>query len=95
MDATKVREVLSTYRQRFEVENVGKIDFPHGKMPRTLAEMLAHCHGMLEQMEVFITEGRMEKVMRWLGFIQGILWSNGWYCLEDLKNHNRPAPSEV
>ena len=93
MNATKVREVLSTYRRRFEVQNIGKIDFSHSERPSP-AEMLAHCHGMLDQMEILITEGRMEKVMRWLGFLQGVFWSNGWYCLEDLKNHNRPTTTE-
>lgn len=90
MDATKVREVLSIYRLRFIGEGISKTDFPHGEIPANPAEMLAHCHRMLDMMEVFITEGRMDKVMRWLGFLQGVFWSRGWYSLEDLKNHNRP-----
>ena len=91
MDSIKVQEILSTYRRLFEMKNIGKINFPHSEIPVNSVEMLAHCHGMIDQMEIFITEGRMEKVMRWLGFLQGVFWSNGWYCLEDLKNHNRPT----
>jgi hypothetical protein len=41
---------------------------------------------------VFVVEGRREKAMRWLGFIQGVLWMLG-VPLEDLKNMNRPDPS--
>jgi len=51
---------------------------------------LIHCHGMLDKMEEFVKEGRIEKAFRWLGFVQGCLWLAGHYSLEDLMNHNRP-----
>ena len=51
---------------------------------------LGHLLEMIPQMRVFLNEGRREKVMRWLGFIQGALWSQNLFTLEDLKNHNRP-----
>jgi hypothetical protein len=38
----------------------------------------------------FVDEGRIEKAMRWLGFLQGVLWARGFYSLDDLKNHSRP-----
>ena len=47
---------------------------------------------MLDKMEIFIKEGRMDKVYRWLGFIQGVLWSQRIYTLADLMNHNRKNP---
>ncbi|MDD2696684.1 MAG: hypothetical protein PHE52_00800 [Candidatus Pacebacteria bacterium] len=49
---------------------------------------------MLDKMEGFLKEGRIEKAFRWLGFIQGCLWSTGEYTLEDLMNHNRPDVKE-
>ncbi|MEK7519908.1 MAG: hypothetical protein AAB581_01530, partial [Patescibacteria group bacterium] len=57
------------------------------------ATSLAHCHSMLDKMVGFVHEGRMEKAFRWLGFIQGVLWTNRVYTLSDLKNHNRPEES--
>ena len=33
-------------------------------------------------------------VMRWLGFVQGVLWVQGVYTLENLKSHNR-SPEAV
>lgn len=33
---------------------------------------------------------RAEKAMRWLGFIQGVLWSAGDFNVDDLKTHSRP-----
>lgn len=32
---------------------------------------------------------KIEKVNRWLGFIQGALWVNGFYTIEEMKGHNR------
>lgn len=31
------------------------------------------------------------KAMRWLGFVQGILWVLGSKTISEMKNHNRPT----
>lgn len=90
MTAEKVLEVIDTYRQLFVKKGVGKLDFPHDVALSCANLGLEHCHGMLDKIVEFVRENRMEKTFRWLGFIQGVLWSNGIYTLEDLKNHNRP-----
>jgi hypothetical protein len=51
---------------------------------------LAHLRFMCIEAQQFIDEGRIEKAMRWLGFLQGVLWARGFYSLDDLKNHSRP-----
>lgn len=38
-------------------------------------------------------EGRREKAMRWLGFVQGALWAHGLAPIDELKNMNRPDAS--
>jgi hypothetical protein len=55
--------------------------------PRT---ELAHLRFMCIEAQKFIDEDRIEKAMRWLGFLQGVLWARGFYSLDDLKNHSRP-----
>jgi len=35
-------------------------------------------------------EERREKAMRWLGFVQGALWRDGYATIDTLKNMNRP-----
>ncbi len=94
MDGKKVLEVIGIYRKHFETDGIPQIDFPHGQLVGDGFDVLAHCHGMLDEMEKFVAEGRMEKVFRWLGFIQGCLWSNGHYTLDELKDHNRPGPTD-
>lgn len=95
MDGKKILQVIGIYRDHFTEKGIEARDFPHSGIPSSKEEILAHCHGMLDKMEEFIREGRIEKAFRWLGFIQGCLWSTGEYSLEDLKNHNRPDVEEV
>lgn len=90
MDGPKILEVISVYRKYFIEKGIGITDFPHTDMPSSEHEILAHCHGMLDKMEGFVREGRIEKAFRWLGFIQGCLWSTRQYSLEELMNHSRP-----
>ena len=54
---------------------------------------LNHLFSMLPKMEGFIRKGRREKNFRWLGFMQGVLWSLDEFSLNDCCNHNKP-PAE-
>lgn len=92
MSPEKVREVIALYRRELRVAGVGQGQFPHQKLVEPGCEfgVLEHCAGMLDQMEEFVQQGRMEKAFRWLGFLQGCLWSVGVYTIEEMKNHNRP-----
>lgn len=91
MTSEKVIEVIEIYRQFFIARNIGKIDYPHDDLLDGEVHGLEHCHGMLDKIIEFVCEGRMEKVFRWLGFIQGVLWATRVYSLADFKNHNRPS----
>lgn len=44
-----------------------------------------HATGSME------TQHGIEKAMRWLGFVQGVLWASGVYSIEDMKDDNRSA----
>ncbi len=37
-----------------------------------------------------VPAGRVEKAMRWLGFVQGVLVAKGLFTVEELKNHSKP-----
>lgn len=50
----------------------------------------AHLLYMADQIGVFLREGRREKVMRWLGFMQGVLYCDGYASLDQLKKMNMP-----
>ena len=90
MSKDKVLAVLNTYRRLFARMGVKKKDHFHGVALESAEAGLSHCHGMLDEMVEFVKQDRMGKVFRWLGFIQGFLWAQGVYTLDDLKNQNRP-----
>lgn len=50
---------------------------------------LAHLRTMFPKMVQFVSEDKIEKAMRWLGFVQGVLWVCGVYTLDQLKADNR------
>jgi len=91
MDGLKILEVVGIYSELFKSKGIEPADYPHGLMLDSPHSVLAHCAGMLGKIREFVKEGRIEKAFRWLGFMQGCLWVTGYYSLEDLMNHNRPA----
>jgi len=93
MTADKVKEALAIYGKKFEELGIKKARSQRNTIPKSDNDFLAHCYGMFDEMEAFLKEGRMDKVFRWLGFIQGCLWRSGIYTVEELKNHNRPRLS--
>jgi len=48
-----------------------------------------HLLYMCEEIPKFIDEGKIEKSMRWLGFLQGVFCEHGYYTIDQLKEHNR------
>lgn len=48
-----------------------------------------HVLWMLGEIPELLATYKREKAMRWLGFVQGVLWSMGIYSIVDLKEDNR------
>jgi hypothetical protein len=48
-----------------------------------------HALWMVSEMRILIEQGRLDKVNRWLGFMQGTLWSTGLYSIDNMREHNR------
>ncbi len=82
--------MIADYRQLFVALEVEAAAHPHDALAQELIPKLAHCHQMLSTMEQLVREDRMEKVFRWLGFLQGVLWSHGIFTLQELKEHSAP-----
>lgn len=89
MTPEKVRSVLDLYEREVKV---AATTFERWGMK---SAELEHVLTMIPQMRTFIDEGRMDKTFRWLGFVQGVLYCEGVYTIEQMKNHNRPdEPSQ-
>lgn len=95
MTKDKCYKVVGIYREKLggnTLTTAEKVKFSQYNLllPQDRAAGLVHCCQMLDQMEKFIEEDRMDKFFRWLGFIQGALWALGVYTVADLKGHSKP-----
>ena len=94
MTSEKIREVVVRYkgllhRRKFAVRSFSNFKFVSGRDSTSV--VLSHALWMIYEIEKFLDEGRLEKANRWLGFVQGCLWSAGFRRIDDLKNDNRPS----
>lgn len=90
MSYEQIIKTIVLYREHFRSLNIPKRELIGSHMVTNKEVALAHCHWMLDEMEELLLEDRREKVMRWLGFVQGVLFASGHFPIEALKNHNRP-----
>lgn len=79
MTDDKIRYVLDLYERELIPRRNAIFD----------ADSIRHLLEMIPRIRGFLTDGRHDKVFRWLGFMQGVLWHLGIYTLEELKTHNR------
>lgn len=87
MTDEKVLEVVDGYREILLKR--GNVRVRNFEVPNE-----NHLLWMCDQFRDFLREGRREKAMRWLGFIQGAFWVLGLRSVEEMKNDNKP-PSRV
>jgi hypothetical protein len=87
VDVSKVREVLREYAT--ELGGHEPIRQESGPL-YDCAATPGHLHWMCNEALSWPDE-RKEKMMRWLGFIQGVLCAHGVKALEDLKRDSMPA----
>ncbi len=76
MNGAKILEVVGIYDRRlsqYSVERADVFEYVSGSH-FTQCRHLRHCCAQIRE---FVLAGRIEKAFRWLGFIQGVLWSQG------------------
>jgi hypothetical protein len=48
-----------------------------------------HCLFMCGSIKKFASDGESEKAIRWICFIQGVLWSSGLASVDSMREDNR------
>ena len=49
---------------------------------------LSHARFMCDEIDKMLEESiHLDKPFRWLGFLQGVLWTYGIYSIDDLRGH--------
>ncbi len=90
MDSEKICEVLDEYEVFFNNYGVKPVRHADSRNCCSFEENLAHLLWMAIEIRKFLEANKVEKAMRWLGFIQGSLWSNRLQTIAQLKTSNRP-----
>lgn len=78
MTKQKILEVVDKYEKLLNMFRLSPL----------FTKELEHVLEMIPKVRSFVAEDRLEKCFRWLGFIQGILWSHQIYSIQQLKEHN-------
>lgn len=100
MDKNQVIAALKKYEGRLGMHSSFKAErLPESEMGKTqisIAQRLAlnHVLWMCGETRKLAEEDRIEKAMRWLGFIQGVLWAMNYSSINSLKVDNMP-PGET
>lgn len=97
MNAEKVTEICAKYAA--DIRST-RPDMAAERLPDAGAKFMAHYISPLamtqhmlflcEEIPKLMAAGRVEKAMRWLGWLQGALWGTNFETLEDAKMRNAP-----
>jgi hypothetical protein len=99
MTPEQMLRVVDTYREQLEDMGLKPLDpedyaafRDEDVFPEPGAEALQYIFGMFPELDRMLREdpeGSWEKANRWLGFIQGVLWTVGVYPISEMRDHNR------
>lgn len=89
MTDQKLLETISSYKKLFQEYNITAKRFNHESISTTMEAKLSHCCYMIDKIEGFVAINRIQKAHRWLGFIQGVLWSEKFFSLSKMRRDNR------
>lgn len=90
MTPTKLTEVVRFYRHWLDQDRgAGELETPDA--PASYDHLCWMCGRVEEQMEGYAAPPReaVEKGMRWLGYVQGVLAARGDFTLDELRAHSR------
>lgn len=87
MTAETIISVVRAYQAAAVCAGVRPVRCPDDVRPEG-RQIKEHLVWMSHEIEYLVQEGRIEKAMRWLGFIQGILWAKGVLTISDLADQN-------
>ena len=92
MTQEKLLLTIDKYEKKFKEMEITPLEFPLNKlMEHHKFLTLGHCYAMLPDLRKFVEEGtqkKLEKAFRWIGFIQGVLWSKGIFTIDEMRYDN-------
>lgn len=93
MDNAKVDEVLNDYLDRLRIMQFTPYRHTTSHPVEGFVVPLRHAAWMCQEALTFPAE-KLEKKMRWLGFIQGIFFVTNFQSIDQMKKDNMPKGEE-
>jgi len=90
VNSQKILEAAKRYRGFFEEYGTRPIRHRGDVLCVSAERALGHAHWMVNEIPTLLGEDRKEKAMRWLCFVQGVLWIEKLQTIDQLKEINRP-----
>lgn len=84
MTSQQIKDVADKYIVELDKEGFKAVHNLAGNISE-----LGHAAWMCSQIKIFVDEGDLDKANRWLGFVQGVLWTQGFYSIFEMRDHNR------
>lgn len=88
MNKEQVVEVVQEYQKNLIEVGAKPLRFTEDASAPASYQAMNHILWMCAEVQRFAQEDKLEKAMRWLGFIQGVLWTLGEESIEKLKKDN-------
>lgn len=85
--------VLAKYDRLLERSHFDAVQCPSEVSAPAAPDVLGHVRWMCSEVRRLVQEGSLDKAGRWLGFIQGCLWSFGFYTIDQMRDDNRSTTS--
>lgn len=85
----RIKEVCQSYTIKYATEFQSKAWPKDVCLGLDHADAHAHILQMLPQMDRFLAEGRTDKLIRWLCWIQGVLFAQGLLTIQESMEMNR------
>lgn len=93
MTKEKVIEVLRLYKGQLEQHGYTPHRVDTGQYANELSQLDVTNHLLwMSNQQIAALQGddpNVEKAMRWLGFMQGVMYAMGYFSIDDLKDHNK------
>ena len=87
MTPKQIWKALDRYTTELD-KDVSSLRFPGSETNPSSTESLAHVRWMVDEAKKFATT-KPAKAMRWLCFVQGVLWRDGDWSINEFKDDNK------
>lgn len=88
MDHRIIEKITARYHRVLDDKSLVAKRSPTDVVSASPDAALAHARVMLSDIDQFILDDRIEKAMRWIGFVQGVLWVNQIFTIDEMIMHN-------